>query len=472
MQRRIVDSKIEKQIVTGLIVSKDFLARVADAMESKYFQAAHYRQIVKWCIRYFIHYKDAPGKKIENLFHAWQERKNPSPDLAEAIAAMLGELSDAYESTGEELNVAYLVDETAAFVESRKLQLLRDEIDLSLSKGDVAAASASVSNFSHAPIGADAGIDMLNAPTAWEAAFAAAQKPLITFNDPVVDRFLSAKFTRDSFIGILAPEKRGKTWFCIEFAIRGLMSRRRVAFFAVGDMSEGQLLKRFGCRITGRPLFAEDCGDIEIPTGIQRAGDKADVSTKIVRIPKPLSLGACKTGIEKFNLKHGLAGDVPYLMLSTHAAGTVSVHDIETTLDRWETEKGFIPDIIITDYADIMADEPGLDAKAAPRDKSNARWLAFRRLSQERHCLVITPTQADAESYGADVLGKANFTEDKRKNAHVTATLGLNQTDEEKGAGIMRLNWILVREGYFSEKQCLHVAQCLRLGRAYCYATL
>jgi hypothetical protein len=48
----------------------------------------------------------------------------------------------------------------------------------------------------------------------------------------------------------------------------------------------------------------------------------------------------------------------------------------------------------------------------------------------------------------------------------------LNQTDEEKEIGVMRLNWIVLRENAFNSKHCLWVGQCLALGRAFYCASL
>jgi hypothetical protein len=80
---------------------------------------------------------------------------------------------------------------------------------------------------------------------------------------------------------------------------------------------------------------------------------------------------------------------------------------------------------------------------------------------------LVTATQADAASYERQVMTKSNFSEDKRKLAHVTGMIGLNQTKEEQEKGIMRLNWIVRREAEFSEFACLNVAGCLALGRPY-----
>ena len=98
------------------------------------------------------------------------------------------------------------------------------------------------------------------------------------------------------------------------------------------------------------------------------------------------------------------------------------------------------------------------------RDAINNTWKAMRALSQRRHCCVVTATQADADSYDSWLLSMSNFSEDKRKYAHVTAMAGINQTQPEKERGIYRLNWLVGREFEFTESQVVWTAACLTVG--------
>jgi len=93
----------------------------------------------------------------------------------------------------------------------------------------------------------------------------------------------------------------------------------------------------------------------------------------------------------------------------------------------------------------------------------------LRGLSQERHVLVVTATQADSESYERKRLTMSNFSEDKRKLSHVTAMYGLNQDPQgrEKKLGILRINEIVVREGEFSNDREVWVLQDLAAGRPF-----
>ena len=194
-----------------------------------------------------------------------------------------------------------------------------------------------------------------------------------------------------------------------------------------------------------------------------------DLEHQIIRAENPIRKGACIRACEAFMRRNGLSLEKPFLRVSVHPNSSINLAGVSSVLDRWELQHDFIPDIIIIDYADILAPE---DPKKQTRDQVNDTWKALRRLSQERHCLVLAPTQANAASYGAETQDMGNFSEDKRKLAHVTGMLGLNQTPEEKGMGVMRLNWIALRESSFNVKRCLWVGQSLTLGRAYCCGTL
>ena len=41
--------------------------------------------------------------------------------------------------------------------------------------------------------------------------------------------------------------------------------------------------------------------------------------------------------------------------------------------------------------------------------------------------------------------------------------VGINSNDEEKEAGVIRLNWVVLREGAYNVNNCVHVAGCLSI---------
>lgn len=466
MKREKVDARIEEKIITAMITSREFLAQMAPSLDIDLVRAEHFRIIAKWCIRYFSKYKEAPGQHIETMYNSWAGKGKAKEETIEAVHDLLEDLSDRHEQE-ESLNVPYLLDEAADYFSLRKLELLRDNLDSALLEKDTTIAESIVGSHRAVRTGPGVGIDILRDETALSRAFSASQQPLFTIGPERVQRFFAHAFSRDGLIAVLAPEKRGKTFWCVEFSIRGLMARKKVALFEVGDMSESQIVKRIGVRFSGRPMYKSQCGKIRIPVKIAKRNRQVKVKRKMRLIKTPTTEKLCRESMRKFMRRFGISDKHTYYMTSVHPNSSVSVSDIVGILDKWEIENDFVPDIIIIDYPDILADEPNTQ-NYSTRDKENIKWKALRRLSQERHCLVIAPTQADAASYDVHTLTAKNFSEDKRKLAHVTGMLGLNQHGDEKEHGIMRLNWIVLREAPFSIDKQLYVGQCLPLARSFC----
>lgn len=476
MKRRKVDSRVERHLLTALITSRDFLGQAAPVLNLDLIEAPHFRTVAQWCLDYFQEYGEAPQKHIETLYHGWVESQDEVPSDASAVHDLLEELSDEYDNAGN-LNVPFLLDELGDFIARRGLKRLSEDLEFSLHSGDTESAERSVLDYKTVEVGSGAGIDPLNDEAAWERAFSEPHKPLIEFPGDA-GMFLNSALTRDALIAIQAPEKRGKTWWCIEFVMRALMERLKVAFFQVGDLTEPQVMLRLGMRLTNRPLRKKDCGTIQVPRKIKKPRKSEEdeekqglprIVRKTLEIPKHVTKNECKNAAKKFMRRCGLSPKKTYIKVSVHSNSSVNVAGINSVLDRWRMQDDFIPDLIVIDYADILAPE---DPKKQARDQINDTWKALRRLSQDWHSLVIVPTQADAASYDQDTQSMKNFSEDKRKMAHVTGMIGLNQTNDEKEMGVMRLNWIVLRESPFNTKQCLWVGQCLTLGKAFCCATL
>ena len=473
MKKRRVDSQVERQIMTAMITSKEFLGQVVSIIDLDLLESGPFRQVAQWCLNYFNQYNEAPKNHIESIYHAWVEQGEREQAVVESIHDILGDLSTHYDAAGD-INVPYIIDSTGEFLTARKLARVKDNLEYHLSEGDIKGAEKDILEHKSVKIGRGVGIDILNDRKAWERAFQEKDKPLITFpGDAGI--FLNEALTRSALIGIQGIEKRGKTWWCIEFAIRALMNRKRIALFEVGDLSEAQVIHRMASRFSGTPYkIMEHNKTAKVPRIIKKPADEDSIAEiaeyDLKKFTVEASIDTSFKGMRRFGRRRKSAAAVPsYFMVSDHPNSSINVREISGVLDQWEIESGFIPDVIIIDYADILAPE---DPSKSSRDQVNDTWKALRKLSQEKHSLVIVPTQADTQAYDAKTQTMKNFTEDKRKLGHVTGMLGLNQTPAEKENGIMRLNWIVLREAQFTAYRCLYVGQCISIGKALCCSTL
>lgn len=502
------DDFIERRIITGLIVSTEYLQRTQEFWKAEYFESATACMLAGWCWDYFNQYQKSPGRDIEGIY-ASKLRAGLKEDKAEWIEGVLSNLSDEYERG--QFNVEYLIDETKSYFQMQHLNSFAEDIMGLISEGDCLTAEKIACGYSSIIVDNTTSIDPFSNASRIKRAFADREKPLVKF-PKALGEFWNRELVRGGFIAFLGPEKRGKTFWLLEIAIRAMRSGCNVVFFQAGDMTENQQLRRLciylakqsdqerycngmylpvlDCKLNQMDTCEKDereCDfgifeDLDSWTAVQGSHERLIAAHKENQEYKPCHNCAELRGSVWLDWKEPtgiLQWKSAYrklrafqnrykrrFKLSTHISDSLSVLKIKTLLDIWERQEDFVPDVIVIDYADLLqpdSDVSGLDF----RNQNNKLWQRLRSLSQMKHCLVVTATQAAASSYEHTTLRLSDFSEDKRKYAHVTAMYGLNQTFEEKKIGIMRINEMVVREADFDTTCTIKVLQRLQMGRPF-----
>ena len=226
-------------------------------------------------------------------------------------------------------------------------------------------------------------------------------------------------------------------------------------------MSENQVLRRFMVRASEHPMWP--C-TIKIPIGMRvRKRKKRTIGVRPIfetrKFQKGLNRKKAWKACDRL-MKRTIRSREPYLRMSCHPNSTLSVKMIEAILKEW-SRSGWVPDVVVIDYADIMDITSG---RTEGRDLIDKQWRGLRRISQVFHCLIATATQTNRESYDASIIRRKHTSEDKRKLAHVTIAVGINQLEDEKKKGIMRVNCLALREGEYLESKCVWCLGNLKLG--------
>lgn len=453
---------IQRLVLTGMIVKQHVLATIADKWKEPGLFPDPWSNIIgQWCVDYYNKYEKAPKKDIQTIFEKWSQ-KFKDKDTIGIVGSFLGKLSKQYESTRKQMNAAYVLDQAKdLFVKSQIIEL-QERLGELVELNDLKKAEAAIENFSKVEMTKDAYVDVFSASAKEKFRNAMNQKDNSVLKyDGAIGNFLGNRLEREGFISFMGPEKVGKTWWLLEIAMKGVLEGKKVAFFEVGDMSEAQILRRFAVRVARRPL---EPSEVKIPVGIMPNEPIADVELKVKTYDKYLSMNKAWKGVEKMIAK----GKSDLLRLNTYPNDSISADGIKAVLDK-QVRKGWCPDIVVIDYADILA--PGKGYEGDSRDAINSTWKRLRSLSQFYHCLVVTATQSNAASYDTKVLTKKNFSNDKRKFAHITGMIGLNCVEQEKDIGVMRLNWLDLREGSFSRSKCVHVAGSFGIARPVMFST-
>lgn len=456
MKIRKRDSQDERLIITGMIVNSIVLGRIASQWDKAQFRSKWANLVGSWCVQYWDQYGKPPRRHIQTLYESWASDNTKDEDTIDLVGSFLKSLSGEYVSANRELNPEYVVDLAAKHFNETKLRALRDELEGDLDGNDLDRALKRVADFGRVEIGVGSAIDVLQDMESLREAFESKSEPLIVYPG-ALEYFFGDALEREGFISFMAPEKRGKSWWLLDVAFRAVQQRRRVVFFEAGDNSRNQVLRRLGIRAARRPLKPST---VYIPKRIYKSADDlaAEVDVEERKWTDQLDWRDAWKGFNRV-VKKARSKDSLF-KLFVYPNSTLSCGMIGSTLSTLE-KQGWVADVVVIDYADILAPAPG---HSDSRDQINANWKQLRSLSQQYHCLIVTASQADANSYSSYVITKKNFTDDKRKLAHVTGMIGLNQTEEEKQLGLMRLNWVVRRESEFSETACCHVAGCLGIG--------
>jgi len=508
---------IERKIVIGLVTSDDFITRVRPVWNPSFLESEPLRVLATWCIEYFDQYRKAPMRSLEDIYWRKLKEKKIKQELAETIEEdILPSLNDEYEE--EHFNLEHALFSAMQYFNERHIEEHTEQVRNLLDRGEVEEAKSLISDFR--PILSSSTNDLdLTDPlvlSKLKVAFSSQNDPLIRYPG-ALGAMMNRQLVRGAFVGFLAPEKRGKTWWLMDMALRGVRHGCRVAFFQAGDMTEAQWMRRMSMYLAQRSDREAYTGDLLIPVRDcihnqldtctkrerecdfgpfnDRVDEEKSFRYKITReeleealktnpdyrpcynckeytsnpwgtpwykirtIKNPLTYKDAESLVQSFFIdrKHRLR-------LSTHANGMLTVNKIRTTLNNWEVD-GFVPDIVIVDYADLLV----CSNRSEYRHQQNQIWKDLRGLNQELDCLMVTVTQADAASYEKNRLSLSNFSEDKRKYGHVTAFYGLNQDHHgrEKRLGIMYINELVLREDEFDSKSGVFILQSLKTGQPF-----
>ena len=454
-----VDGRLPRTILSALIMDPVVLAEVAGYWpKAGLFQHKYQNLVAGWCVAYFSKHCTPPQHHIEAIFDDWEHR-NPDDEAVPFIRQMLTHLSNEYKPCAP----SFVIEMAGRYFNTNLAKTKLAEAETLLTANRPEDAWAVIEGLKQISTGTNAYTHLGEVDAFMEAFDYAVTPNLLSWPEGDLDAlnvFFDNQLGRGCFVTFLAGEKIGKSWWLMECAWQAARCGNRVAFFSVGDMNAKQIRRRLISRIARRPLQARD---VMVPTFISAGGVVDEDSVNATRRTFTDDLTR-----DQFASVLPAWSDSPMgqnIRLYDAPMATVSAEGVRLRATRL-LHSDWAPDVIVIDYADILA---AINGQEETRHQINRTWQELRRISQELDCLVITATQADAASYTTQSLTRSNFSEDKRKLAHVTGVAGINQTAIEREVQVTRLNWVLGRELEINKP--VHVAGCLSLGRIASVAT-
>jgi len=458
MKREKVETLDEREIITGLITSDKFCREVVPSLKPRCFQLSYAQTISHWIIGYYKDYKKAPGRDIRQLYIS---NKNTirDEDLQESILDFIARLSKDYERQ-KLTNEPFAIKRAIEYLERRSLQLLIDDVTLNLNIGDTKKARSLITDAKTIASHNTGEVDILTDTDVIIDAFL--KEDDVMFQFPGAFGKVAGVFRREDFISFVSPMKRGKSWFLMYTALCAMYAGYKVLFFTL-EMSEHQMIRRIWQNIYGQSPEA-----VRTKVPFFEETETEDGTSCIIKYKAVQRKAFNSTALKKKQKAQKQVVRSGGLKLVSLPAYNKNVIDIEAMVDNYAqgiTKDGrpFIADVIVIDYADILAP---CGSRGEYRHNLDETWKRLRGMAQLKKCLVVTASQSDRSSIKTGKVGAGNISEDIRKLAHVTSMMALNQTEDEAQKGIMKIKQLAIREGKKEYRGAI-VLQSLALGKPY-----
>jgi len=485
--RRQIDTQIERNLITGMIVSDRFLKECQSFFRRELLQVPFCQIISDWCVTYFEKYKEAPLKTIEDIFEA-KKRTSLDDVQSSLIHDFINELSMEYMEM-KDFNVQYMLDQSEKYMRQQALKALCNDITTSLLSDDIEESESLVTNYSRLTRPSTRGVNVLVDKEAMEDAL---KEEDTLFCLPGVWGEMVGPLVRGDFLGIMAPFGRNKTFALIEIALHSLKKGFKTVFISL-EMTQRQIMRRIMKNLMRETLQPSVVRIPVLDCALHQLNECANPNRiqcgcglkEIIEVPKehkPCTV--CKNSVNfvpviYFVLKKTRGIDVErmfkrslriqkmvgegQLRLLCFPGGSVTMNDLRACLDNIEYYENFVPSVILTDYADFF--KP-VGSFRETRHQIDEIWKSHRSLAQERDCLVGTVTHTNKETLERKIR-QSDPAEDSRKLWHLTKAFALDQTDEERRKDIISVSMMKIREEGFSVSDEVKILQCLGIGKFY-----
>jgi hypothetical protein len=214
------------------------------------------------------------------------------------------------------------------------------------------------------------------------------------------------------------------TWWLIQVGKSGIQFRHKVLHITL-ELSEEKTAKRYIQSLFG--LTANEAQQVKSTLFVRDPVSQA-VRFDVINFERN-SVYAERKDIQNKLLWMGRSE----LLIKEFPTGTLSTEHLMLYLDSLKRERGFVPDLIVLDYAELMK----IDAQLLRIDTGRL-YKELRGISGAGYALV-SASQGNKESANAKVVDSTNVAEDWSKVGTADMVITYSQTIEEYRLGLARI---------------------------------
>lgn len=403
------DGEFQQKIAALLVRDTPFAQLTDGLIKPEYFENAGIAALVSVVGRYFERYKKAPGDKtvIASLLRDSARDKTLPPEL---LRLAIGATHKLFETDVSDRD--YVADQCAEFARHQAVtKAVLDSVSL-IEKRDFAAIGAMMrkaidTGVSTAGNAYDYGaMRELRTKERKDRAAGVLAPTGITTGFKVLDDCLYHKgWGRRELAVLMGGAKAGKSMGMISFGINAIAAGYRTLYVTL-EVASGIIAERIDANVAERAMF-------ELGTHIHEVDEK----------------------VEAF-----MAKAAPFI-IHEFPTGTMRASDLRRLIEHYKAQ-GITFDLVIVDYADLMAPERVTDNV---QENSKSIYVNLRGLAMEEGFACLTATQTNREGAKKAVALATDVAEDFNKIRIADVVISINKTEEERALNQARLHFAASR---------------------------
>lgn len=398
------EADFQQKIAALMLRDEAFYRRTDGLVKAEYFESRSLSALVHICSTYHEKYRRLPERSewAELIKDAKAEKAIRDDDVPDMVADLKKILVGALPARD------YAVDKVAEFAKKQAISAAYMMTIPLVEKGEHAKAEKIMQKAF--ATGAQAVVEdndywnSIESRTQYRRDVEAGliQKDGITSGLPKLDKMLYHNgWGRKELSVVMGGAKKGKSTGLLHWALAGSQKGFNVLYVTL-EVAAKIIMERMDANVSGVDMNELSARGNDVEKGVKdRAGLRKPGHLKVVEYP----------------------------------SGVMTCADLRKVIEFYRAE-GIIFDMIVVDYADIMAAEikSGNDI-----NESKQVWLGLRAIAHEENAAVLTATQTNRAGFTADVAKAEHAAEDFNKIRIADLVLTINRTDEEKAKGEARI---------------------------------
>jgi replicative DNA helicase len=406
------DKSFQEKIMQAMLIDQKWAVQFTEVLDVDYFQFAYLKLISNDYISYYQKYKEFPSRELLVTILREDLKNNVDSLLKDQIKEFFFRI----ESNKDLSDLPYVKEKALDFCKRAKLQqALMQSIDF-INTEEYDKVIDVVKKALSAGSEHNVGIELLEDI---DARYSETYRKTIPTGIPELDsrKILNGGLGTGELGFVVANSGVGKSHILVHFGAAAIKAKKNVVYYSF-ELNERMIGIRFDSHLVG--INSLDCFDR-------------------------------KDQIKHYYNNH--KEDLGKLVIKYYPTGQASCQSLRSHLEKLSM-KGFIPDLILVDYAGIMRSADKNDLLRLELKKVAEE---LREFADEVQCAVWSACQANKEGATADFIDMTNIAESYGV-AHVADfVMGLSRQSAQKSTGFGNIFVAKNRAGVDGIKYHVHL---------------